>query len=35
MPASESLEQTVDRSLAEIIVIGHQPENADSLGDSG
>ena len=28
-----SLEQTVDRSLAEIIVIDHQPENADSLGD--
>ena len=33
MPASASLEQTVDLSLAEIIVIDHQPENADSLGD--
>ena len=28
-----SLEQTVDLSLADIIVIDHQPENANSLGD--
>jgi len=28
-----SLEQTIDRSLAEIIVIDHQPRIADSLGD--